>query len=149
MGVVKDRDVLRRKREEAAYQVAMDEFQSGKVRVGLMAKAVAESGGDESKAKASYIHLAAASILDDMYLADRASDPKGDAPVLVRGMCSLLIPGLGQMLQGRNGAAAFHLFAAAVLWVLMLGWIVHICSAIGAASYERRLHNPVLGEGQS
>jgi TM2 domain-containing membrane protein YozV len=48
----------------------------------------------------------------------------------------LLIPGLGQLLQGRILAALFHFVLGAVLWFFFLGWVAHIWSAISAARYE-------------
>ena len=47
--LIMDRVVVSRKEDEVFYAVALDEFRSGQVRPGLMAKALAESGGDERK----------------------------------------------------------------------------------------------------
>lgn len=46
---------------------------------------------------------------------------------------SLVIPGLGQLYQGRRPAAVVHFFLAALLWLLGYGWIVHLYSAAETA----------------
>jgi hypothetical protein len=135
--ILKDRAVMDRKLDELAHAAALEEFESGKVRSGLMAKALAESAGDEAKAKARYLQLLVGAVKDDMYIANRITEPRGDAEVLTRGICSLLIPGLGQFLQGRNKAAAWQFFPAIVLWFVLLGWVMHLWSAFDAARYER------------
>lgn len=45
---------------------------------------------------------------------------------------SLFVPGLGQLMQGRAVAAITHFLLAVVLWLVLLGWAVHIWSAIDA-----------------
>lgn len=72
--LIMDRVVVSRKEDEVFYAVALDEFRSGQVRPGLMAKALAESGGDEQRAKSAYIKLLATAIRDDHYLAQRAQE---------------------------------------------------------------------------
>ena len=44
-------------------------------------------------------------------------------------LLSLFIPGLGQMLLGRFGRAMGHFVVAVCLWMVLLGWIVHLYSA--------------------
>ena len=46
---------------------------------------------------------------------------------------------MGQLLQGRLLAALIQFVLAAVLWWILLGWIVHIWSIIDAA----RFHPPI------
>jgi len=54
------------------------------------------------------------------------------APALL----SLWIPGLGQLTQGRVGRA-FALFGgAALLWMILLGWVMHITAAVDAARWD-------------
>lgn len=72
--LIKDRVVVSRKEDEVFYAVALDEFRSGQVRPGLMAKALAECGRDEQRAKSVYIKLLAIAIRDDRYLAQRAQE---------------------------------------------------------------------------
>lgn len=46
------------------------------------------------------------------------------------------IPGLGQLVQGRLLMAAIHFVFAAVLWIILLGWIIHLWSIIDAALWK-------------
>lgn len=46
---------------------------------------------------------------------------------------SLVVPGLGQLYQGRRPAAVIHFVLAVMLWMLGYGWIVHLYSAVEAA----------------
>lgn len=50
---------------------------------------------------------------------------------------SLVIPGLGQLDQGRNKDALVHFGLALLLWLVGMGWAVHLASAFGAATYKR------------
>lgn len=72
--LIMDRVVVSRKEDEVFYAVALDEFRSGQVRPGLMAKALAESGGDEQRAKSVYIKLLVTAIRDDHYLTQRTQE---------------------------------------------------------------------------
>jgi TM2 domain-containing membrane protein YozV len=60
---------------------------------------------------------------------------QGSGANVFAAFCSLLVPGLGQLLQGRLLAAAIQFVLAAVLWLGLLGWIVHIWSVIDAARF--------------
>lgn len=51
-------------------------------------------------------------------------------------LCSFFVPGLGQLLQGRLGAAAVQFVLASVLWFVFLGWLVHLWSAYDAARFQ-------------
>jgi len=59
----------------------------------------------------------------------------GAAGNVIAGIASFIIPGLGQLLQGRVGAAFFFFILCAVLWAFLLGWVVNLGSAFGAATY--------------
>ena len=61
---------------------------------------------------------------------------QGSAGNVIAALASFFIPGLGQLLQGRLLAAAVQFVLAAILWVIWLGWIVHLWSIISAALYE-------------
>ena len=61
---------------------------------------------------------------------------QGSAGNVIAAVCSFFIPGLGQLVQGRLLAAAVQFVLAAVLWWILLGWIVHIYSIIDAARYK-------------
>ncbi|MGH7790340.1 MAG: hypothetical protein ACRERC_25955 [Candidatus Binatia bacterium] len=60
---------------------------------------------------------------------------QGSTANVIAAICSFFIPGLGQLVQGRLLAAAVQFVLAAVLWIVWLGWIVHIWSIIDAARY--------------
>jgi len=49
-----------------------------------------------------------------------------------------LIPGLGQLLQGRLVTAAIHFVLSVVLWFFWLGILMHIWSAYSAAVFVPR-----------
>jgi TM2 domain-containing membrane protein YozV len=53
-------------------------------------------------------------------------------------LASFIIPGLGQLAQGRLFAAIFHFALCFWLWHFGLGWIVHLCSSWGAAHWKGR-----------
>ena len=61
---------------------------------------------------------------------------QGSTGNVIAAVCSFFIPGLGQLVQGRLLAAAVQFVLAAVLWWILLGWIVHIYSIIDAARYK-------------
>ena len=54
-------------------------------------------------------------------------------------ICSFFIPGLGQLVQGRVLTAIIHFVLASVLWIVLLGWLVHLWSIVDAAIWTRRL----------
>ena len=64
---------------------------------------------------------------------------KGSAGNVIAALCSFFIPGLGQLLQGRLLKAAFQFVLAALLWIVWLGWIIHLWSILDAALYKPRL----------
>jgi len=59
---------------------------------------------------------------------------RGSTGNVVAALCSFFIPGLGQLLQGRLAAALLHFVMFAILWLVFLGWLVHIWSAYDAAT---------------
>ena len=52
-------------KEEALYKRVLDEMESGTTRTGIMAKAIADSLGDENKAKSLYIKYRMQTIADE------------------------------------------------------------------------------------
>jgi len=60
---------------------------------------------------------------------------QGSTANVLAAIASFFIPGLGQLVQGRLLAAAVQFVLAAVLWVVWLGWIVHIWSIVDAARF--------------
>ncbi len=61
---------------------------------------------------------------------------QGSSGNVIAALCSFFIPGLGQLLQGRILAAAVQCVLAWALWVVLLGWLVHLWSIIDAARYR-------------
>lgn len=60
---------------------------------------------------------------------------QGSAGNVIAAISSFLIPGLGQLFQGRPGAAILHFVLAGVLWMVMLGWVIHLWSVVDAARW--------------
>ena len=66
---------------------------------------------------------------------------QGSTGNVVAALASFFIPGLGQLLQGRLFAAIVQFVLAIVLWIVLLGWAVHLYSIVDAA-----LHKPKWSE---
>jgi TM2 domain-containing membrane protein YozV len=63
---------------------------------------------------------------------------QGSAGNVIAALASFFIPGLGQLIQGRLLKAVIHFVLAAALWVILLGWIIHLWSIIDAATWKAR-----------
>jgi TM2 domain-containing membrane protein YozV len=63
---------------------------------------------------------------------------QGSAGNVIAALCSFFIPGLGQLVQGRLLMAAVQFVLAALLWLVLLGWLVHLWSIIDAALFKPR-----------
>jgi TM2 domain-containing membrane protein YozV len=61
---------------------------------------------------------------------------QGSTGNVLAAICSFFVPGLGQLVQGRIIAAAIHFVLAAVLWLVFMGWVVHLWSIISAARWK-------------
>lgn len=61
---------------------------------------------------------------------------QGSAGNVIASLCSLFIPGLGQLVQGRFLKAVLMFVLAAVLWFFWLGWIIHLWSVLDAALFK-------------
>lgn len=61
---------------------------------------------------------------------------QGSAGNVIAAVCSVFVPGLGQLVQGRLFAAVVQFTLAAVLWFFLLGWLVHLWSVVDAARYQ-------------
>ena len=70
--------------------------------------------------------------MGDIYIDNRGGGG-GSKGGFIPAMLSLAIPGLGQLLLGRIGRAIGHFIVAACLWVILLGWIIHLYSAYEAS----------------
>jgi TM2 domain-containing membrane protein YozV len=61
---------------------------------------------------------------------------QGSSGNVIAALASFFIPGLGQLIQGRFLSAILFFIAAAVLWVFLLGWIMHLWSILDAALWK-------------
>jgi hypothetical protein len=60
---------------------------------------------------------------------------QGSGGNVLAALCSFFIPGLGQLLQGRVLIALVMFVLASVLWLVFMGWIIHLWSIIDAARF--------------
>lgn len=63
---------------------------------------------------------------------------QGSAGNVIAALASFFIPGLGQLLQGRLLMALVMFVMASVLWIVLLGWIIHLWSILDAATFKPR-----------
>ncbi len=63
---------------------------------------------------------------------------QGSAGNVIAALCSFFIPGLGQLIQGRPFKALIQFVLAALLWLIWMGWIIHLWSILDAAWYKPR-----------
>jgi len=61
---------------------------------------------------------------------------QGSAGNVLAALASFFVAGLGQLLQGRFLLALVQFVLAAILWLVWLGWIIHLWSIIDAALYK-------------
>jgi TM2 domain-containing membrane protein YozV len=61
---------------------------------------------------------------------------QGSAGNVIAALCSFLVPGLGQLLQGRLVIAVIQFVLACVLWFVLLGWVIHLWSILDAALWK-------------
>ena len=58
---------------------------------------------------------------------------------IIAALASLILPGLGQLAQGRIFSALLQVIFSGILWVLsfgLLGWLGHILAALDAALWR-------------
>lgn len=60
----------------------------------------------------------------------------GSCGNVIAALASFFIPGLGQLLQGRWLRAGVMFVLTALLWLILLGWLVHLWSIVDAAVYS-------------
>jgi TM2 domain-containing membrane protein YozV len=63
---------------------------------------------------------------------------QGSTGNVIAALASFFIPGLGQLIQGRLIRAAVMFVLAAILWLIWLGWIIHLWSILDAALWKPR-----------
>lgn len=61
----------------------------------------------------------------------------GSCGNVIAALASFFIPGLGQLLQGRWLLAGLMFLLTTMLWLILLGWIIHLWSIVDAAVYDR------------
>lgn len=61
---------------------------------------------------------------------------QGSTGNVIAALCSFFIPGLGQLLQGRLFIAVIQFVLAGILWVFLLGWLIHLWSILDAALWK-------------
>ena len=61
---------------------------------------------------------------------------RGSCGNVLAALASFFIPGLGQLLQGRWLLAGFMFLMTMLLWVILMGWVIHLWSIIDAALYK-------------
>lgn len=74
----------------------------------------------------------------DFFMLEMEMPGQGSGGNVLAALASLFIPGLGQLLQGRLLMAILHFVLAAVLWIILLGWINHLWSVLDAAKFSPR-----------
>jgi TM2 domain-containing membrane protein YozV len=68
---------------------------------------------------------------------------RGSTGNVIAALASFFIPGLGQLLQGKLVRAIIMFILAAVLWWILLGWIIHLWSILDAALYRPKVDGSV------
>jgi TM2 domain-containing membrane protein YozV len=63
---------------------------------------------------------------------------QGSTGNVIAALASFFIPGLGQLLQGRLFMAIIHFVLAALLWIILLGWTIHLWSILDAALWNQK-----------
>lgn len=63
---------------------------------------------------------------------------QGSGGNVLAALCSFVIPGLGQLLQGRLLMAIVQFVLASLLWIILLGWAIHLWSVLDAALFKPR-----------
>jgi len=79
------------------------------------------------------------------FLAKAGKNSKGPGSI-GNAFCALnsfLFPGLGQMAQRRWGAGILFMLGS-ILWIIYLGWIIHIWSCVNAARWKKSTQPPPL-----
>ena len=61
---------------------------------------------------------------------------QGSTGNVIAALCSFFIPGLGQLIQGRVLMALLQFVLAGVLWIVLLGWLIHLWSIVDAAMFK-------------
>ena len=60
---------------------------------------------------------------------------QGSTGNVIAALASIIVPGLGQLLQGRV-LAGICFFLLSGLWIIGLGWLIHLIACYDAAVYK-------------
>ncbi|PKL80192.1 MAG: hypothetical protein CVV27_00835 [Candidatus Melainabacteria bacterium HGW-Melainabacteria-1] len=66
---------------------------------------------------------------------------QGSSGNVIAALCSFFIPGLGQLLQGRLIMALIQFVMAGALWIILMGWAIHLWSILDAAMYRPKVRD--------
>lgn len=66
------------------------------------------------------------------------STGKGSTGNVIAALASFFIPGLGQLIQGRPVKALLLFVLAGILWIFLLGWIIHLWAILDAALWKAK-----------
>jgi TM2 domain-containing membrane protein YozV len=61
---------------------------------------------------------------------------QGSSGNVLAAIASFIIPGLGQLVQGRALRGLFMLVATSLLWLILLGWVGHLWACYDAAVWK-------------
>ena len=61
---------------------------------------------------------------------------QGSTGNVIAALASFFVPGLGQLIQGQVVKALVMFVLAALLWIVLLGWVIHLWSIIDAAMFK-------------
>ncbi|MDR2980639.1 MAG: hypothetical protein LBV12_00150 [Puniceicoccales bacterium] len=61
---------------------------------------------------------------------------QGSTGNVIAALASFFIPGLGQLIQGRLLIAIVMFVLAGLLWLVFMGWIIHLWSILDAALFK-------------
>jgi TM2 domain-containing membrane protein YozV len=63
---------------------------------------------------------------------------QGSTGNVIAALASFFIPGLGQLIQGRLLMAIIHFVLAGLLWIILMGWVIHLWSILDAALLKKK-----------
>ena len=61
---------------------------------------------------------------------------QGSSGNVIAVLASFFIPGLGQLIQGRPVKGLIMFVLAGALWLIWMGWIIHLWSILDAAWFK-------------
>jgi TM2 domain-containing membrane protein YozV len=64
---------------------------------------------------------------------------QGSTGNVIAALASFFIPGLGQLLQGRLLLGIVQFVLAGLLWIVLLGWAIHLWSVLDAALWKPKI----------